>query len=36
VGGQDLYPSIFDKAAITFYLFNRNHVMARSSRRANW
>jgi death on curing protein len=33
VGGQDLYPSIFDKAAITFYLFNRNHVFGNGNKR---
>lgn len=33
VAGQDLYPGIFKKAAITFYSFNRNHAFGNGNKR---
>jgi len=32
-GGQELYPGIFKKAAITFYAFNRNHAFGNGNKR---
>lgn len=31
--GQELYPGIFKKAAITFYAFNRNHAFRNGNKR---
>ena len=31
--GQDLYPGVFKKAAITFYAFNRNHAFGNGNKR---
>lgn len=33
VFGQDLYPGIYRKAAITFYAFNRNHAFGNGNKR---
>ncbi len=30
---QELYPTIFKKAAITFYAFNRNHAFGNGNKR---
>ncbi len=32
-GGQELYPDVFKKAAITFYAFNRNHAFGNGNKR---
>lgn len=31
--GQELYPDIFTKAAVTFYAFNRNHAFGNGNKR---
>lgn len=31
--GQELYPGVFKKAAITFYAFNRNHAFGNGNKR---
>lgn len=31
--GQELYPGVFRKAAITFYAFNRNHAFGNGNKR---
>ena len=31
--GEELYPDIYKKAAITFYAFNRNHAFGNGSKR---
>lgn len=33
VFGRELYPTIFKKAAVTFYAFNRNHPFANGNKR---
>lgn len=32
-GGQELYPGVFKKAAVTFYVFNRNHIFGNGNKR---